>query len=169
MRHQVSRILKGRKVKASLRFLRHVAFLKLAAIAGLASSVLAAPVEAPAATNQLAARAPYDVHNGWASYLLTRAHNAFQTTPPSVLAPAAGTTATTSGGCRRHQPVPGDDGRQACGKTANVSWNGKTIKVGIVDRCYACGYNDIDLSPSAFQQFAGLGTGKLQGVSWKFN
>jgi hypothetical protein len=46
---------------------------------------------------------------------------------------------------------------KACGKTANVSWGGKTIKVGIVDRCYACGYNDIDLSPSAFQQFSGLG------------
>jgi len=46
---------------------------------------------------------------------------------------------------------------KVCGKTANVTWNGKTIKVGIVDRCYACGYNDIDLSPSAFQQFAGLG------------
>jgi hypothetical protein len=46
---------------------------------------------------------------------------------------------------------------KACGKTASVTWSGKTITVGIVDRCYACGYNDIDLSPSAFQQFASLG------------
>jgi hypothetical protein len=46
---------------------------------------------------------------------------------------------------------------KACGKTASVTWSGKTITVGIVDRCYACGYNDIDLSPSAFQQFAALG------------
>jgi hypothetical protein len=46
---------------------------------------------------------------------------------------------------------------QACGKTANFTWGGKTITLRVVDRCYACGYNDIDLSPAAFQQFAALG------------
>ncbi|CAE6518496.1 unnamed protein product [Rhizoctonia solani] len=54
---------------------------------------------------------------------------------------------------------------KACRKTANVSWNGKTIKVGIVNHCYARGNNHIDLAPSAFQQFSGLGAGKLYGVS----
>ena len=44
------------------------AFVKLAALVGLASSVLAAPVDTtPAGTNELATRAPYDVHNGWVS------------------------------------------------------------------------------------------------------
>lgn len=43
------------------------AFIKLAALVSLASSVLAAPVDTPAGTNELAARAPYDVHNGWVS------------------------------------------------------------------------------------------------------
>ncbi|KAG8745960.1 hypothetical protein FRC10_006523 [Ceratobasidium sp. 414] len=138
------------------------AFAKLAVFVvsalGLASSAVAAPVEAT--TSDLAARAPYDVHNGWITHLLASAL-------------AAGRTRTMSGSL----PLAlGDDGRidgrgthnlrdlldgnpnhsQACGKTANVTWNGKTIKVGIVDRCGACGYNDIDLSPSAFQQFAAL-------------
>ncbi|EUC54541.1 rare lipoprotein A-like double-psi beta-barrel protein [Rhizoctonia solani AG-3 Rhs1AP] len=144
------------------------AFFKLAALVGLASSVLAAPVDTtPAGTNQLAARAPYDVHNGWASY-----YN------PSVGTGACGWNnrddewvAAIGTALFQEMMVDGNPNHsQACaGKTANVSWNGKTIKVGIVDRCYACGYNDIDLSPAAFQQFAGLGVGKLQGVSWKFN
>jgi hypothetical protein len=45
------------------------AFNKLAVLAvsvlGFASSAFAAPVEA--ASSDLAARAPYDVHNGWVS------------------------------------------------------------------------------------------------------
>ena len=75
-----------------------------------------------------------------------------------------------------------------CGRFATVTYAGKSITVKVVDRCYACGYDDIDLSPAAFQQFAALGksmpvvevlallmvyfhagVGKLQGVSWKFN
>ncbi|KAH7337147.1 RlpA-like double-psi beta-barrel-protein domain-containing protein-containing protein, partial [Rhizoctonia solani] len=55
---------------------------------------------------------------------------------------------------------------QACGKTATVTYGGKSITVGIVDRCYACGYNDIDLSPSAFQQFAALGEYRCD--SWHY-
>ncbi|GAB1525092.1 DPBB_1 domain-containing protein [Rhizoctonia solani] len=143
-------------------------FVKLAAIVSLASCVLAAPVEAPAGTgtNELAVRAPYDVHNGWATY-----YN------PSVGTGACGWNngdyewvAAVGTSLFQEMMFDGNPNHsQACGKTANVSWNGKTIKVGIVDRCYACGYNDIDLSSSAFQQFAGLGTGKLQGVSWRFN
>ena len=49
---------------------------------------------------------------------------------------------------------------QACGKTATATYNGKSITIGIVDRCYACGYDDIDLAPAAFQQFADLGESK---------
>jgi hypothetical protein len=45
----------------------------------------------------------------------------------------------------------------ACGKTATATWNGKSITLGIVDRCPGCGYDDIDLAPAAFQQFADLG------------
>ncbi|KAG8731982.1 hypothetical protein FRC11_001261 [Ceratobasidium sp. 423] len=143
-------------------------FTKLTAIVsalGFASSAVAAPVNGTT-TSDLEARAPYDVHNSWASW-----YNAFagigacgwQNHDKEWVA-AVGTALFQEimvDGSSNHS--------KACGKTANVSWNGKTIKVGIVDRCYACGYNDIDLSPSAFQQFSGLGTGKLYGVSWKFD
>jgi len=57
----------------------------------------------------------------------------------------------------------------ACGKTASVTYGGKTITVGIVDRCEGCAYYDLDLSPSAFQQFAALGAGRLHGATWHFN
>lgn len=49
---------------------------------------------------------------------------------------------------------------QACGKTATATYNGKSITLGIVDRCYACGYDDIDLAPAAFEQFANRGESK---------
>ncbi|KAG9073534.1 hypothetical protein FS749_015033 [Ceratobasidium sp. UAMH 11750] len=57
---------------------------------------------------------------------------------------------------------------KACGKMVHLTWHGKSTKVKIVDRCYACGDNDLDLSPAAFQDLAPLATGKLQGVTWKF-
>ncbi|KAG8686487.1 hypothetical protein FRC09_014096 [Ceratobasidium sp. 395] len=139
--------------------------LFMASAMSLASSVVAAPVEA-AASKELAVRAPYDTHKGWASY-----YN-----------PSAGTGAcgwnnrddewVAAIGTALYQQMMVDGNpnhSQACGKTANFTWNGKTIKVGIVDRCYACGTEDIDLSPSAFQQFAPLAQGKLNGASWKFN
>ncbi|KAB5589720.1 hypothetical protein CTheo_6836 [Ceratobasidium theobromae] len=146
------------------------AFTKLAVLAvsvlSFGSSASAAPVEAAASTNELAARAPYDVHNGWATYY-----------SPSVGTGACGwwngdyewVAAIGTSLFQEMMVDANPNNSQACGKTANVTWNGKTITVGIVDRCYACGYDDIDLSPSAFQQFADLGVGKLTGVSWKFN
>ncbi|KAB5587355.1 Rare lipoprotein A-like double-psi beta-barrel protein [Ceratobasidium theobromae] len=57
---------------------------------------------------------------------------------------------------------------KACGKMAKVTWKGKSVTVKVVDRCPGCGYNDIDLSPAAFQKLAALGVGKLYGSSWKF-
>ncbi|CCO30031.1 hypothetical protein BN14_04055 [Rhizoctonia solani AG-1 IB] len=36
--------------------------------------------------------------------------------------------------------------------TADITYGGKTIRVGIVDRCEGCALWDLDLSPSAFQQ-----------------
>ncbi|KAG8740561.1 hypothetical protein FRC12_015953 [Ceratobasidium sp. 428] len=132
----------------------------------LASCVAAAPVEAAASSNLAVRAAPYDVHKGWATY-----YN------PSVGTGACGWNnrddewvAAIGTATYQAMMVDGNPNHsQACGKTANFTWNGKTIKVGIVDRCYACGPDDIDLSPSAFQQFAALGVGKLQGSSWKFN
>jgi hypothetical protein len=41
-----------------------------------------------------------------------------------------------------------------CGKTATVTWKGKSVNVKVVDECPVCGYDNIDLSPSAFAQLA---------------
>ncbi|KAB5594584.1 hypothetical protein CTheo_1906 [Ceratobasidium theobromae] len=56
-----------------------------------------------------------------------------------------------------------------CGRTASITYGGKTITVGIVDRCEGCALWDVDLSPSAFQQFAPLASGRLYGATWHFN
>ncbi|KAG8692081.1 hypothetical protein FRC09_011464 [Ceratobasidium sp. 395] len=130
---------------------------------GATGATVAAPVHNATA---LVARGPYDTHNGWATY-----YN------PSVGTGACGWNnrddewvAAIGTGLFQQMMVDGNPNHsQACGKTATATWNGKSIVVGIVDRCYACGTEDIDLSPSAFQQFAGLGVGKLNGFSWRFN
>ncbi|KAG9119189.1 hypothetical protein FRC07_005933, partial [Ceratobasidium sp. 392] len=53
--------------------------------------------------------------------------------------------------------------------TADITYGGKTIRVGIVDRCEGCALWDVDLSPFAFQQFAPLTTERLYGATWYFN
>ncbi|KAG8726317.1 hypothetical protein FRC11_000374 [Ceratobasidium sp. 423] len=130
---------------------------------GFASSVAAIPVED---SKSLVVRGPYDVHNGWATY-----YN------PSVGIGACGwangdgeLVAAVGTALFQETMIDGNpNNNPICGKTAAVTYAGKTISVKVVDRCYACGYDDIDLSPAAFQQFAALAVGKLQGVSWKFN
>jgi expansin (peptidoglycan-binding protein) len=84
--------------------------------------------------------------------------------------------------------IGGNSASSMCGKTATVSWKGKSVNVNVVDECPVCGYDNIDLSPSAFEQLAdksecrllnifvqswptvgALDAGKLEGISWKFN
>ncbi|KAG8735573.1 hypothetical protein FRC10_010395 [Ceratobasidium sp. 414] len=36
--------------------------------------------------------------------------------------------------------------------TVDITYGGKTIRVGIVDRCEGCSLWDADISPSAFKQ-----------------
>ncbi|CAE7063762.1 unnamed protein product [Rhizoctonia solani] len=132
---------------------------------GFLGSAAAAPVQ-NTTTHELVARGPYDTHNGWASW-----YN-----------PSAGTGAcgwqnqdyewVAAVGTQLFQELTPDGNPNhsaACGKTATATYNGKTITLGIVDRCPGCGYDDIDLAPAAFQQFADLGVGKLYGFSWRFN
>jgi hypothetical protein len=47
--------------------------------------------------------------------------------------------------------------------------NGKNVQASIVDKCYSCGQNDIDMSPALFEQFADTSVGRLYGVSWWYN
>ncbi|CAE6518481.1 unnamed protein product [Rhizoctonia solani] len=132
---------------------------------GLFGKAAAAPVQ-NATTHELVARGPYDTHNGWASW-----YN------PSAGIGACGWQNydyewVAAVGTQLFQELTPDGNPNhsaACGKTATATWNGKTITLGIVDRCPGCGYDDIDLAPAAFQQFADLGVGKLYSFSWHFN
>ncbi|KAG8682570.1 hypothetical protein FRC09_016678 [Ceratobasidium sp. 395] len=54
---------------------------------------------------------------------------------------------------------------KACGKKATAKYGSKSVTVTIVDRCQACGYNDLDLSPAAFQKLAPLSKGRIS-VTW---
>lgn len=52
-----------------------------------------------------------------------------------------------------------------CGRKIKVSYGVKTITVTVADRCEGySGVNDLDLSSSAFQNFASLGEGRIKGT-----
>ncbi|KAI0041728.1 hypothetical protein FA95DRAFT_1565074 [Auriscalpium vulgare] len=45
--------------------------------------------------------------------------------------------------------------------------NGKSVYAQMVDSCPGCGYDDLDMSPSAFEAIGSLSTGVLS-ISWNF-
>lgn len=45
---------------------------------------------------------------------------------------------------------------------------GKIHLATIVDTCYSCKHEDIDLSPSVFDWLAPSGQGRVYGVEWRF-
>ncbi|KAG8765621.1 hypothetical protein FRC12_007396 [Ceratobasidium sp. 428] len=53
-----------------------------------------------------------------------------------------------------HVVAIGGANKSTCGKTATVTYKGKSVKVKVVDECPVCGHDNIDLSPSAFEQLA---------------
>ncbi|CAG8587246.1 3130_t:CDS:2 [Acaulospora morrowiae] len=52
-----------------------------------------------------------------------------------------------------------------CGRQVQVTRGSKSVVVTVVDRCVGCGFNDIDLSPTAFDQIADPAEGRVK-VSW---
>ncbi|GJE91514.1 hypothetical protein PsYK624_076640 [Phanerochaete sordida] len=56
-----------------------------------------------------------------------------------------------------------------CRKPVTATYNGKSVKVLITDRCEACAEWDLDFSPAAFQQLADESVGRLHGVTWSFD
>ncbi|KAG9084367.1 hypothetical protein FS749_005280 [Ceratobasidium sp. UAMH 11750] len=56
-----------------------------------------------------------------------------------------------------------------CGRTATVTWQGKSVKVKIVDECEGCDDNSLDLSPTAFEHLADKDAGRLQGITWSLD
>ncbi|MFC3577970.1 cysteine/serine endopeptidase inhibitor, partial [Streptomyces yaanensis] len=54
------------------------------------------------------------------------------------------------------------------GISVQVTYNGKTITVPVVDKCPSCDSTRIDLSQPAFAQLADTGIGNVSGITWQF-
>ncbi|KAG7086437.1 hypothetical protein E1B28_002391 [Marasmius oreades] len=52
-----------------------------------------------------------------------------------------------------------------CGRNVRVNANGVSRTATVVDSCPSCGWGDLDMSPSFFQNFASLDAGVFQ-MSW---
>ncbi|EJD39697.1 hypothetical protein AURDEDRAFT_107215, partial [Auricularia subglabra TFB-10046 SS5] len=65
-----------------------------------------------------------------------------------------------SGGNPNNNPI--------CGKWATASYNGRSIRFQVEDRCGGCaGFGDLDFSDSAFiALFGSLNAGRVSGVTW---
>jgi hypothetical protein len=53
-----------------------------------------------------------------------------------------------------------------CNKKARITRNGQTTTVTITDRCTACVYGDLDLSPAAFNTLADPSIGRTE-MTWE--
>jgi len=56
-----------------------------------------------------------------------------------------------------------------CGRKVTATYQGKSVTVAITDRCTGCAVTDLDFSPSAFNQLADFGLGRISGVKWTWN
>ncbi|ODV81682.1 uncharacterized protein CANTADRAFT_43283, partial [Suhomyces tanzawaensis NRRL Y-17324] len=54
-----------------------------------------------------------------------------------------------------------------CGKQIEVSYEGKSTIVTVVDSCPGCAPDDLDLSPSAFSDIADKDLGRIK-IDWKW-
>ncbi|KAF8876330.1 hypothetical protein BD779DRAFT_1449483, partial [Infundibulicybe gibba] len=63
--------------------------------------------------------------------------------------------------------TPNPNKNPICKRYLRVNYKGKSITVWVVDKCYKCGANDIDLSRGAFGALAGLGSKPLT-TQWHF-
>ncbi|WNI18841.1 cysteine/serine endopeptidase inhibitor [Actinacidiphila sp. ITFR-21] len=54
------------------------------------------------------------------------------------------------------------------GTFVQVTYNGRTLTLPVVDKCPVCDATHIDLSQPAFAEFAPLTVGVVTGISWQF-
>ncbi|KAI1364594.1 RlpA-like double-psi beta-barrel-protein domain-containing protein-containing protein [Xylaria arbuscula] len=71
---------------------------------------------------------------------------------------------TNGGGDMIVAMSPGD---MKCGTHINIKYKGKTANAKIVDKCPGCAAGSIDVSPTVFQIFEPLGTGRVH-VDWEY-
>jgi hypothetical protein len=67
---------------------------------------------------------------------------------------------------------PGYDGvnpnnNPVCGRMIQVNFQGKSITLKVEDRCTGCKFNDIDMTPSAFQAIADPSRGRIE-ITWNW-
>lgn len=55
-----------------------------------------------------------------------------------------------------------------CGKTIELTYQGKPVHVTAADRCPGCDRDSLDLSPTAFKALADPAEGRLSDATWKF-
>ncbi|KAI1455504.1 RlpA-like double-psi beta-barrel-protein domain-containing protein-containing protein [Annulohypoxylon moriforme] len=55
----------------------------------------------------------------------------------------------------------------ACGKTIQITYNGKTTTAKVVDKCMGCSDDSIDVSTAVFTELADLSAGRVQ-VEWDY-
>jgi hypothetical protein len=73
----------------------------------------------------------------------------------------------------RFDTFPGYDGvnpntNPVCNQKIQLSYQGNSVTLTIVDRCTGCGKNDVDMTPTAFSHLAPLTVGRLKDVTWSF-
>ncbi|KAK6454789.1 RlpA-like double-psi beta-barrel-protein domain-containing protein-containing protein [Scheffersomyces xylosifermentans] len=54
-----------------------------------------------------------------------------------------------------------------CGKKIRAFYQGKSVEIAVTDRCEGCKYNDLDFSPSAFDQLADADLGRIN-ITWEW-
>ncbi|KAB5593523.1 hypothetical protein CTheo_3071 [Ceratobasidium theobromae] len=143
-------------------------FSKLTVIAisalGLASFGLAAPVEPTSSVNStLEARGA--THNGQATYYFPGGGFGACGQPINDWEMVA----AISAGTYDELMIDGNPNHsRACGLTATVTANGRSVTVRVADRCGDCPYDNIDLTPTAFQQLSILDAGRIP-ATWTLN
>lgn len=55
-----------------------------------------------------------------------------------------------------------------CGKSVSVTYGGVTKTAKIVDTCMGCADGNLDMSPTLFEAFAPLTSGRVSGATWSF-
>jgi hypothetical protein len=55
-----------------------------------------------------------------------------------------------------------------CGKQIEATYQGKSVRVTVVDRCEACACGSLDFSPAAFNTIGDPAVGRLHGVTWNY-
>ncbi|KAK1245572.1 hypothetical protein MKX08_005201 [Trichoderma sp. CBMAI-0020] len=60
------------------------------------------------------------------------------------------------------------DREHPCGRNIRVHYEGRSVDVRVVDRCTGCAEDDLDLSPTAFQQVIGPLTIGRATATWEW-